>query len=278
MIFGNRKVSASDVLKYYSSNAVLEHYEDATQKVGLWKSESIIFAKAFEDKSLPLLELGCGSGRIAFGMAALGYAKIIATDFSKKMVERAIRINEIRRTAVDFQRQDATGLGFADDQFDGVIFGFNGLMQIPGGQNRLQAMKECFRVLRSGGRFVFTAHDQSLPKWKKFWIREKKKWTQGSQDPSLLEFGDRFEETAKGKLFLHVPAVNDLRNDLQRAGFRVEGDFLRSRVADEDSRTRQYSDECRFWVCRKPAYDERFNGGIPGPGSWLRPGLRDRPS
>ncbi|MDG1138087.1 MAG: class I SAM-dependent methyltransferase [Opitutales bacterium] len=252
MIFRPSKVSAKDVLGYYAEPLVLQHYEDATEKVGLWNSEEMILKRVFNNQDSKLLELGCGTGRISFGLYKLGYRKLKATDFSKKMIRAAKVFNQKFKTAVEFQTQDATALNFEDKSFDGVIFGFNGLMQIPGLDNRRKAIAESFRVLRQGGYFIFTAHDRTLPKWKKFWIAERKKWNTGKQDPNLLEFGDRFEETPKGKLFIHVPHVTELRSDLQAAGFVVERDVLRSKLVDESPLTLKYSDECRFWICRKP--------------------------
>ena len=91
-----------------------------------------------------------------------------------------------------------------------------------------------------------------MPKWKKFWLNERKKWRRGLQDAALLEFGDRFEETPKGKLYIHVPEISEIRKALKQIGFVVEQDILRSKIATESKLVNEYSDECRFWVARKP--------------------------
>jgi hypothetical protein len=72
------------------------------------------------------------------------------------------------------------------------------------------------------------------------------------QDAALLEFGDRFEETPKGKLYIHVPEISEIRKALKQIGFVVEQDVLRSKIATESKLVNEYSDECRFWVARKP--------------------------
>ncbi len=248
----NEKVSSKEVLQYYQTKKVLEHYEEARKKIGLWKSEELIFRQAFPSEQGSLLELGCGTGRIAFSLWSLGYKKIWATDFSSRMIQSSLAFNSVRRTDIHFEKQDARDLSFEDHSFHGIIFGFNGLMQIPDTQNRSQAMQEVYRLLKPEGKFVFTTHDRSMPKWKKFWLNERKKWRRGSQDAALLEFGDRYEETPKGKLYIHVPAISEIRKTLKRIGFVVEQDVLRSKIATESKLVNEYSDECRFWIARKP--------------------------
>ena len=245
------KVSSSEILNYFSDSSVLEHYQKATEQVGLWDSEKIVFSKTFADLELNLLELGCGAGRISFGLWKRGYTNLMASDFSKPMIKRARILNKKLKTEITFQVEDATALSFSNDSFDGAIFGFNGLMQIPGRKNRFQAMQEIQRVLKPGSFFVFTTHDQSMPKWKKFWALERKKWKKGEQNPELLEFGDRFEETPRGKLYIHVPDVGDIRSDLQAAGFSVERDIVKSKICEESKLVNEYSDDCRFWIARK---------------------------
>ena len=83
MLFESTKVSSSKVLEYYSKSSVLEHYTEATEKVGIWNSEKIVFQKSLKDKSQRILELGCGTGRISFGLAKLGYDNLVCSDFSQ---------------------------------------------------------------------------------------------------------------------------------------------------------------------------------------------------
>jgi ubiquinone/menaquinone biosynthesis C-methylase UbiE len=248
----DQQVDDKIVLSYFEGRGVLDHYEEATRRIGLWASEELVFRKCFQDQKTEILELGCGVGRISFSLWMLGYGNLTASDVSNKMVRRALNIQKERSSEINFLQSDATQLSFDNNSFDGVIFGFNGLMQIPHRANRKKAMQECFRVLRPNGKFVFTSHDRSLPKWKKFWENERKKWKIGSQDKALLEFGDRYGDTANGKLFIHVPDTSDIRKDLKEAGFLLERDVLRSRVAEESQMVKDFSDECRFWIARKP--------------------------
>ena len=99
--------------------------------VGLWESEKVVFQRSIKNKCAQLLEIGCGTGRISFGMSQLdmqdhGYRFFQENDNPCK------KLNEKYKTKIDFQKQDATALTFEQGQFEAVIFGFNGLMQIPG--------------------------------------------------------------------------------------------------------------------------------------------------
>ena len=132
------KINRDHVLSYYAQNSVLEHYEEATAKVGLWKSEEIIISKNIPDLSSRILELGCGCGRISFGLLQLGYEKIHASDFSAAMVKGAKKIASKMNFRIPLEVADATDLSYQNDSFETVIFGFNGLMQIPGRENRSQ--------------------------------------------------------------------------------------------------------------------------------------------
>ena len=73
----------------------------------------------------------------------------------------------------------------------------------------------------------------------------------GQQSSELLEFGDRYEETSGGKLYIHVPDVEDIRSDLIHAGFSVERDVVKSKISKESKLVHEYSDDCRFWIARK---------------------------
>jgi len=68
----------------------------------------------------------------------------------------------------------------------------------------------------------------------------------------LIEFGDRFDQTPNGKLYLHVPEISEVKKDLVEAGLKLEWDKLRSSITDESELVKKYSDDCRFWVARKP--------------------------
>ncbi len=244
-------MSPETVKQHFRDPRAVEHYGRAAANIGLWVSEEKIFRQVF-DPEQTLLDLGCGAGRIAIGLWELGFQRVMGVDFAREMVERARRIARLLEYGISFRCGDATDLEFEDDMFDGAIFGFNGLMQIPRRERRRRALSEVRRVVRPGGMFVFTTHDRANRRFKEFWEAEAERWAKGEQDPRLEEPGDRYHEAPVGCTFMHIPTREEVLEDLEACGWNPEGDLLRSEVAREPADVRDFSDECRFWIARNP--------------------------
>ncbi|MFT4902232.1 MAG: ubiquinone/menaquinone biosynthesis C-methylase UbiE [Lentimonas sp.] len=240
------------VLNYFDAAGVVKHYSDAAACVGLWRSEEKIFTRVFAPED-SILELGCGAGRIAIGLHELGYRNILATDYSRPMVEAARSLATRLEYRIPFRVCDAMRLDFEDAIFEGAIFGFNGLMQIPQTSNRAQALREIFRVLKPGACLAFTSHDRARSAHRDFWVRESQLWEQGVQQAELDDFGDRCEATHHGAHFMHVPTREEMEAMLLGVGFELEASVMRSELGPEPAEVEVFSDDCRFWVVRKPA-------------------------
>jgi len=239
------------ILNYFDAESVVDHYAQAAARLGLWHSEEMILTRIF-DPSDSLLELGCGAGRIAFGLHELGYLNIMASDYSREMIQRARHLSTLLEYNLPLRVCDATDLEFEDNVFDGAIFGFNGLMQIPQASRREQALSEIFRVIRPGAWFVLTTHDRDQSPYRHFWIQEAHRWQQGEQSADLDDFGDRMDLTPNGMHFMHVPSMQEMEALLERVGFRIEATVMRSQLAHESAAVEDFSDDCRFWIVQKP--------------------------
>lgn len=227
------------------------YYGRAVTRVGLWRSEQAVLTRVFQPGDT-LLELGCGAGRVSIGLWELGYKRLLGVDFCRPMVSEARRISRLLEYGVAFRYGDATALDLESGAFDGAFFLFNGLMQVPGRERRRQALREIHRVVAPGGRFVFTTHDQANHRYRDFWKRERELWESGRQDPRLDDFGDKYFESAEGRIFMHIPSREEILDDLRSAGWNHLEDAWRSEIANEPPEVREFSDECRFWVAMKP--------------------------
>jgi SAM-dependent methyltransferase len=94
------------------------------------------------------LDVGCGGGRLMVELADAGWTMSGADVSEDQLRVAAGRAGEIAETLV---RADALTLPFADGEFDAVVSTFTHTdIDDPG-----KAFRECARVLRAGGRFVY---------------------------------------------------------------------------------------------------------------------------
>ena len=196
--------------------------------------------------------MGCGAGRIAINLARNGYTNVKATDFSENMVAVAKMIIERDALSVSAEVCDATQIPYQDNSFDAVIFGFNGLMQIPQKHRRISALKHIKRILCNGGVFIFTTHDRDVSDHKDYWQSEQKQWDNGVQDPRLDEFGDIYYKGDHGNIFIHSPSKDEITQSLAEAGLELIFTDRRSNIATEPACVSDFSDDCIFWVAKKP--------------------------
>ena len=252
------KITAATVRADFNDPLAVVHYTDAAHHLGLWESERLLIECFFPDKAARLLEAGCGAGRVTLGLWEAGYSNLTAFDFAEDLVDQARSLFAKRAaSSITVHHADATRLTkchlIGDTAFEGVLFMFNGLMQIPGRENRRAALRELAAVTVPGAPFMFTTHDRDHSRAEKAaWRLEALRWANGTQDPRLLEYGDRyFEDDVGSRTFMHLPDRAEILEDLAATGWLHEHDVMRRDVAKESRKVEDFSDECRFWVARR---------------------------
>ena len=112
-----------------------------------------------------LLDLGCGTGIDALHFAQLGY-HVVASDWSPQMVTRAASRaaqnnlqDRLSAQHIGIQELDKFDASY-DQNFDGIYSNFGPLNCAPDLQ---QVAQQCARLLRSGGRMVFTVIGRICP-------------------------------------------------------------------------------------------------------------------
>lgn len=283
-----RKISGATVRADFNALESVVHYSRAADRLGLWASERKLIEQHFPDHAAPLLEAGCGTGRVTLALAELGYTKITAFDFAEELLDQARHFAREKKLTrrIRFLHADATQLpdhcnllGYSSTRpsegsgdncnligyksrrrgatpagFAGVVFLFNGLMQIPGREHRRAALRGLHALARPGAPLLFTTHDRDdEPGERRHWARQAELWAQGKQDPALVEFGDRyFVDDDNYRVFMHLPDRTEILEDLAATGWKHEWDEMRRRIAPESKAVKDFSDECRFWLARKP--------------------------
>jgi ubiquinone/menaquinone biosynthesis C-methylase UbiE len=145
---------------WWDDNAA-EYYDEHGATLGdadlLWCPEGLREADAGllgDVRGRDVLEVGCGAAQGARWLVAQG-AVVTAFDVSGGQLAQARALDERTGTAVRRVVQaDAQQLPFLDASFDVVMSAFGG---IPFVADSAGTMREVARVLRPGGRFVFSA-------------------------------------------------------------------------------------------------------------------------
>jgi len=249
-----KKIDREFIRQCYLDKGPVEYYAKAVYEIGLWNSEKIIINKYCPDKNSRILDIGCGAGRTTIGLHKIGYNNIMGMDISRSMVQKAQQISRDMGLYINFLEGDIVNTSFNDDYFDLAIFSFNGLMQIPGIENRIKAMVEVKRILKPTRFFIFSAHDRDKElKWDPFWDKEKLKWEKGEYDPKLYDFGDRLinGKANNENTYLHFPDRQEIIYCLNKAGLQLVEDIWRADLCEEPGPVRKFSHSCRFWIARK---------------------------
>ena len=251
-----RPITAAQVRRDFNDLCAVVHYAKAAHEIGLWTSERLMIGRHFTDKTAPLLEAGCGAGRVCVALHGLGYQNLTAFDFAQELVDQATALAAERRAPITIHHADATKLSahpaFATPRFSGCLFLFNGLMQIPLRRNRRRALRQLAAVCSPGAPFLFTTHDRDhSPAERASWRLEARRWAAGKQDPQLREFGDRRFSDDCGDTFMHLPDRAEILADLAATGWTHKFDSMRRDLARESRSVVDFSDECRFWVARR---------------------------
>lgn len=114
------------------------------------------------DKSLKILDVGCGTGRHAIELAKRGY-HVTGIDLSESQLKRAREKAKEQGVEIDFQKQDARNLPF-DGEFDLVIMlcegGFS-LMETD--EMNFEILKNATKALKDKGKLIFTTLNGLFP-------------------------------------------------------------------------------------------------------------------
>jgi len=114
------------------------------------------------DKSLKILDIGCGTGRHALELTKRGYT-VTGIDLSESQLERAREKAIAMGLAVDFQKHDARRLPFKAE-FDLAIMICEGsfpLMETD--EMNYEILRNVAIALRPGGKLIFTTLNGLFP-------------------------------------------------------------------------------------------------------------------
>jgi SAM-dependent methyltransferase len=201
----------------YNETEIVNYYSDFSA-VGLFHYEELLIDKYFvaEGKTL---DIGCGVGRVTIPLHKRGF-RVIGMDYAEKMIVSAKALN----SAIDYRVGNILSVPFEDQEFDNIIFSFNGLMLIGTYEERLRATKEIRRLLREGGKFIFTTPYLDNKVEKPYWMDKAAALGINANDMTWeqqLELGDEELEDYGSNFFLHVPFVSEVERLMDETGMEI---------------------------------------------------------
>jgi SAM-dependent methyltransferase len=138
----------------FSSPEVVEFYAASSD---LQPAEIYAFEK-FVPQGATILDIGVGCGRTTSYLATKADL-YVGIDYVKAMID----VCSARFPQYVFCCADATRLtAFENGSFNIVVFSFNGIDVIPTKEARMRCFSEVWRVLKPGGRFIFSSHNARM--------------------------------------------------------------------------------------------------------------------
>jgi len=119
---------------------------------GLREGDAHLLGPVEELRGARVLEIGSGAAQCGRWLAGHG-ARVVSTDVSLGMLRESRQIDATAGTRVPVLQVDARQLPFADDAFDTVFTAYGAIPFVPDAE---QVHREVARVLRPGGRWVFS--------------------------------------------------------------------------------------------------------------------------
>jgi 2-polyprenyl-3-methyl-5-hydroxy-6-metoxy-1,4-benzoquinol methylase len=114
-------------------------------------------------KSIKILDIGCGTGRHSLELARRGYRNITGIDLSESQLNKARSVSRKENLKIKFINKDARDFDFKG-AFDLAIMICEGafpLMETD--EMNYQILKNAYSSLKSGGKFIFTTLNGLYP-------------------------------------------------------------------------------------------------------------------
>ncbi len=247
--------SVGDLRAFFGSAEMVESYDAARS----FRPGERHMLTAYLHPRGTLLDVGCGTGRLSF-LLADRYTHVDAFDVVPEVIDSANRRLAVEGGSLRFFVGDATRIAAADESYDNVIFGYNGIEGIPTPELRARALAEVRRVLRPGGRFVFSTKSCFTPDYLiELGLKPRLKALFGlagsDEGVGPLRRGDIVHRERGRAVRLHTSSPFAVRRLLRRLGFEIVAFASEPRLARGDTRPSFFANFDpwdHFWACRKP--------------------------
>ncbi len=197
---------ARDTQAFYDNQAATSFYRDHT---ALLPKETVAFS--YIPPRCTILDVGCGTGRTTKFLRDGGH-EVIGIDLSLAMI-RAAKQDILH---IPFLVGNACSVCFRTSHFDVVVFSNNGIDHIYPYENRLQALREIRSVLKPGGLFIFSSHNNCIPRDRDGIFPFFQSLFKKKRDVYIM---DTWHPWAPTKMYLTTPSLQV--KELEEQGFEM---------------------------------------------------------
>ena len=114
------------------------------------------------DKSLRIVDVGCGTGRHAIELTQRGYA-VTGIDLSASQLARAREKAASRNLSIEFLQHDARALPFQNEFDVAIMLCEGGFPLMETDEMNFEILKSVTQALKSPGKFIFTTLNGLFP-------------------------------------------------------------------------------------------------------------------
>lgn len=136
----------------------------------LYPEEKYLFPKYYKIGE-SVLDLACGMGRTTLLLHEMGLA-VRGVDRSDILIEKAKR----RFPYLDLRVGSYDQIEEPDNSFTHVLISINGIDLALTGTQRVAALRECARVLKPGGTFIYSSHNLKSLHWFSPYYWQRLQW------------------------------------------------------------------------------------------------------
>jgi 2-polyprenyl-3-methyl-5-hydroxy-6-metoxy-1,4-benzoquinol methylase len=150
--------------KWYESlfENYAEKYDKEVYVHGTLGECDFIEQEIAHDKSLKILDIGCGTGRHSIELSKRGYA-VTGIDLSESQLKRAKEKAADGGLKIDFQKHDARNLTF-EGEFDlAIMLCEGGFSLMETDEMNFDILENATKALKDKGKFIFTTLNGLFP-------------------------------------------------------------------------------------------------------------------
>ncbi len=132
-----------------------ENYEKESFVQGTIGEVDFIEKEAGFDKSIKILDIGCGTGRHSIELAKRGYS-VTGIDLSEAQLKKALMNAESAGVAVKFKRMDARNISFTGEFSMAIMICEGAFALMETDEMNYEILSGAAHALKPGGKLIFT--------------------------------------------------------------------------------------------------------------------------